>query len=92
MAGFFDAAFAAPGLKGYAKRLFERDAGGEDGFSMKGGLKDIGLVLSEARQAGCPVELAEVIESKMREAIEQGMAGMDWSAIQEISRRRAGLE
>ena len=92
MAGFFDATFAAPGLKGYAERLFERDAGGEGGFSMRGGLKDIGLILEEARRAGCPIELADVIEGKMREAIEQGMASMDWSAIQEISRRRAGLD
>lgn len=92
MAGFFDGVFAAPGIKGYARRMFERSAEGEDGFSMKGGLKDVSLILGEARRAGCPLELADVIEGKMREAIEQGMEGKDWSAIQEISRRRAGLE
>jgi 3-hydroxyisobutyrate dehydrogenase-like beta-hydroxyacid dehydrogenase len=54
-------------------------------------MKDVGLMLDEAGRAGCRIELGEVIADKMREALESGMQGLDWSSIQEISRRRAGL-
>jgi 3-hydroxyisobutyrate dehydrogenase-like beta-hydroxyacid dehydrogenase len=91
MAGIFDQMFAQPGLKQYAARLFQRNTDGREGFAMTAGAKDIGLVLDAAREVGCPLELGEIIQVKMREALAQGMANMDWSAIQEISRRRAGL-
>ncbi len=91
MAEIFDQAFAHPGLKQYAARLFERNTDGREGFAMTAGAKDVGLILDAAREAHCPIELAEIIQAKMRDALEQGMSNADWSAIQEISRQRAGL-
>jgi len=91
MAQIFDQTFAHPGLKKYAARLFERNTDGREGFAMTAGAKDVGLILDAAHEAHCPIELAEVIQAKIRDALEQGMSNADWSAIQEISRQRAGL-
>jgi 3-hydroxyisobutyrate dehydrogenase-like beta-hydroxyacid dehydrogenase len=91
MGGFFDRWFAHPGLQGYAKRLLERSIDGTGGFSVKGGLKDVGLMLETAKDADCPLDLATIIQSKMQECLTQGLQDADWSAIQQITRARAGL-
>ncbi len=91
MAQFFERSFANPGLKGYARKLLDRDIDGTGGFSMRGGLKDVGLMLDAANRAGCPLDLAVVIQSKMQECIAGGLEDADWSAIQEATRAHAGL-
>ncbi len=91
LARFLDLTFAVPALKQYAARLFERNTDGAGGFAMTAGRKDVGLIRAAARAARCPVDIADVVAGKMDEAIDQGMATADWSAIQEIGRRRAGL-
>lgn len=89
---FFQQAFALPGLKAYAERLHRRESAGDAGFAMTAGLKDVTLIREAARAAHCPVDIADAIAGKMEEAITLGMGDRDWSAIQEITRRRAGLE
>jgi 3-hydroxyisobutyrate dehydrogenase-like beta-hydroxyacid dehydrogenase len=91
MGDFFDRCFAHPGLKGYAQRLLEHKIDGAGGFSLRGGLKDVNLMLGAAKEAGCPLDLATIIAGKMKEGIAQGLQDADWSAIEEITRRRAGL-
>lgn len=91
MAGFFDKAYALPGLKGYAKRLLEHSIDGTGGFSMRGGLKDVNLMLDAAKAADCPLDLATIIQGKMQECIAHGLKDADWSAIQQVTRTRAGL-
>jgi 3-hydroxyisobutyrate dehydrogenase-like beta-hydroxyacid dehydrogenase len=91
-AGFLKQIFAVPAIKQYAERLAVRNTDGHGGFAMSAGMKDVGLMLDEAHRASCRIELGEVIADKMREALELGMQDMDWSSIQEISRRRAGLD
>ena len=91
MAEFFENALAHPGLKSYARRLLHRDVDGAGGFSMRGGLKDIRLMREAAHRVACPLDLAQVIESKMTECIAGGMGDADWSAIQEATRARAHL-
>jgi 3-hydroxyisobutyrate dehydrogenase-like beta-hydroxyacid dehydrogenase len=88
---FFEQVFAAPGLKGYAERLARRETSGDSGFAMTAGFKDVNLIRDAARAAHCPVEIADAVASKMEEAIALGMGSLDWSATQEITRRRAGL-
>jgi len=92
MTQFFERSFAHPGLKGYARRMMERTIDGAGGFSMRGGLKDVSLMLDAANRAECPLDLAEAIQGKMQESIARGLADADWSAIQEVTRARAGLE
>jgi 3-hydroxyisobutyrate dehydrogenase-like beta-hydroxyacid dehydrogenase len=91
MTQFFERCFAHPGLKGYARRLMDQNIDGTGGFSLRGGLKDIRLMLDTANRVACPLDLANVIEGKMLECIERGLSDADWSAILEATRARAGL-
>jgi 3-hydroxyisobutyrate dehydrogenase-like beta-hydroxyacid dehydrogenase len=91
MGQIFDRSFALPGLKGYAHRMKEREFDGEGGFSTRGGLKDVRLMLDAGKRVGCPLDVATVIEGKLAECVERGLADADWSAVQEVTRARAGL-
>lgn len=88
---FYQVAFAHPALKMYANKLQARDFDGPAGFSMKGGLKDVRLMLATAERAGAPLEIARIVERKMQAALDAGMQDRDWSAFSEITRREAGL-
>lgn len=89
---FFLTAFAHPALRTYVNKLQARDFDGPAGFSMKGGLKDVRLMLATAEQAGAPLEIGEIVERKLQEALESGMQDRDWSAFSEITRQEAGLK
>lgn len=91
MTQFFERSFAHPGLKGYARKLMDQNIEGTGGFSLRGGLKDVRLMLDAANRMACPLDLATLIESKMLECLERGLGDADWSAIQEVTRARAGL-
>jgi len=91
LAGFFAQIFAHPGFKDYAARMNQRQGDGANGFAMTAGLKDVRLIRDAAAKVHCPVDIADVVASKMEEAVAKGMGGQDWSAVQEISRLRAGL-
>jgi 3-hydroxyisobutyrate dehydrogenase-like beta-hydroxyacid dehydrogenase len=91
MGQIFDRSFALPGLKGYARRMKEREFDGEGGFSTRGGLKDIRLMLDAGKRVGCPLDIATVIEGKLAECLERGLADADWSVVQDVTRARAGL-
>jgi 3-hydroxyisobutyrate dehydrogenase-like beta-hydroxyacid dehydrogenase len=86
--GFFQMMLAHPGLKAYAARIAERDFR-DVGFELAGGLKDGNLILDAARAVGVPLGHAEVVCDKFREAVASGMGSEDWSAVTEITRRRA---
>jgi 3-hydroxyisobutyrate dehydrogenase-like beta-hydroxyacid dehydrogenase len=92
LAEFFENALAHPAFKNYVRRLLNRDTAGAGGFSMRGGLKDVRLMLGAAKSADCPLDLAQVIEGKMVECITRGLGDADWSAIQEATRARAHLD
>jgi 3-hydroxyisobutyrate dehydrogenase-like beta-hydroxyacid dehydrogenase len=83
--------FAPPGAKMYVEKLRARDFGGRGGFVMKGGLKDVRLMLATAERNGVQLETGNIVERKLRKGIEAGMEDADWSAFYEITRREAGL-
>jgi 3-hydroxyisobutyrate dehydrogenase-like beta-hydroxyacid dehydrogenase len=58
---------------------------------MTGARKDLALMLDAAASVQCPIDIANVIADKIDAALAQDMANFDWSAIQEITRQRAGL-
>ncbi len=91
MGQIFERSFALPGLKGYARRMKDREFSGEGGFSTRGGLKDVRLMLEAGKRVGCPLDIATVIEGKLVECLDRGLADVDWSAVQEVTRARAGL-
>lgn len=93
LAGFFATKFYAhPALKMYAQKIQTRDFQGDAGFAMSGGLKDVRLMIEAAKDKGVDLDFAKIIEGKMMEAINKGMAGKDWSAIYEVTRDRAGMK
>jgi 3-hydroxyisobutyrate dehydrogenase-like beta-hydroxyacid dehydrogenase len=87
---FYQTVLAHPGLKQYAGTILERNfpAGG---FAMTGGLKDVKLMLDAASQSDAPLKIGEIIATKMKTAIAEGMGERDWAAIYDITRREAGL-
>lgn len=89
---FFEQSFALPVLKGYASRMGKREFDGKDGFAMTAGRKDLALMRDAAASVECPLDMADVILEKMDEAIENGLGHLDWSATQQITRIRAGLQ
>lgn len=91
MAQFFQRAFAHPGLLGYASRMKDQVIEGEGGFSMRGGLKDVRLMLDAAKRVDCPLDIAVLLEGKLAESVENGLGDADWSAVQRVTRARAGL-
>lgn len=85
------ALFAHPALKMYAEKLRSRDFGGRGGFVMKGGLKDVTLMLSTAAAVGAKLEIGEIAQRKLQTGVDTGMEETDWSAIYEITRKESGL-
>ena len=83
--------YAHPAPKMYAEKLRTRDFGGRGGFVMKGGLKDVRLMLSTADANGTPMEIGNIVERHLMKGIEAGMEEADWSAFYEITRHEAGL-
>jgi 3-hydroxyisobutyrate dehydrogenase-like beta-hydroxyacid dehydrogenase len=90
MLAFFRAVIAHPGLQAYAAQIRARDFG-DAGFELKGGLKDVELILQAATVAGVPLPHATVVRQKFQEAIGAGLAAMDWSAVTEVTRAHADL-
>lgn len=92
LAAFLDACFASPEIKAYVARLDARESSASNGFAMTAGLKDIKLMREAAASVHCRLDIADTIADKMEQAIALGMGGLDWSAVQEISRVRSGLD
>lgn len=88
---FFNDAFAHPALKTYAAKLIDRKFDSEGGFGMKGGLKDVRMMLAASQGAGVAFDIGRVVERKMLRAIDAGMEQADWSAFSEITRIESGL-
>lgn len=91
LAFFFEKALPAPALSVYVEKLFQRNTKSDEGFTMTGGRKDLTLMLQAAAGVHCPFDIANIIVNKMDSALAQGMQDSDWSATQEITRQRAGL-
>src|SRR5208282_3903272 len=60
-------------------------------FFLRLGLKDAGLVLDAAQEAGAHMPLAELVRDNMLAASAQGMSEWDWTAAAEIAMQKAGL-
>ena len=50
-----------------------------------------GVEGSASADQGVDFAIGKIIKEKMAEALEDGMESKDWSAIHEITRKRAGL-
>jgi len=88
---FLQDAMGHPAFKMYAGKLRARDFSGKAGFAMTAGLKDVTLMLKASGQIGVPIEVGQIVKTKMEAAIKAGMGERDWSSIYEITRKNAGL-
>lgn len=90
VAGIISSLFAHPGLQAYAAKIAARDFS-DAGFELSGGLKDAELIVGAATAVGMRLPHAEIVRDKFDEAVRAGMRQLDWSAITELTRARAGL-
>lgn len=82
--------FGCPLYEGYGRQI--NDRGWETPlFKLSLGLKDMRLARRTAEDAGVRMRLAEVLEERLREAVEHGRGSMDWTAIAAEVREEAGL-
>lgn len=82
--------WAQPVMQGYATRIWRRDFG-DLGFDLRGGLKDLTLMVDAAKELGVRWDFAEVVQRKMARGVAMGLGDKDWSAVYEVTRAEAGL-
>lgn len=86
----FQMMWAQPVLQGYATRIWRREFD-DVGFDLKGGLKDVTLMVNAAKEQGVRWDFAEAIQRKMSRGVEMGLGASDWSSTYEVTRVEAGL-
>lgn len=82
--------FASPVFKTYAGIIADR-AYEPPAFKLPLGLKDANLALAAGQATQTPLPLASLVRDHFLEALAQGGANKDWSALAEVSARKAGL-
>jgi 3-hydroxyisobutyrate dehydrogenase-like beta-hydroxyacid dehydrogenase len=81
--------FAAPVYKNYGTIIAERNYE-TVGAKLTLGLKDVRLALAAGDSANVPLPLASLLRDTLLESVAHGDGSRDWSALAEVSRRRAG--
>jgi 3-hydroxyisobutyrate dehydrogenase-like beta-hydroxyacid dehydrogenase len=83
--------FNVPVYRGYgdmiAKQQYE-----PPGFDLVLGMKDVRLALMAGEEANVPLPFASALRDSFMDAIANGDAHKDWSAIARVAARRAGLQ
>lgn len=82
--------WANPTMQGYATRIWQRDFD-DLGFDLRGGLKDLTLMVDAAKEQGVRWDFAEAVQRKMTRGVEMGLGQKDWSSVYEVTRAEAGL-
>ena len=80
--------FAAPIYKNYGAQILEERF--EPGFRLVLGLKDVRLALAAGEAAHAPLPFASALRDTLIEAVAAGDGERDWTALANVTRRRAG--
>jgi 3-hydroxyisobutyrate dehydrogenase-like beta-hydroxyacid dehydrogenase len=83
--------FNVPVYQGYGRAIGHQQYV-PPGFDLVLGMKDVGLALKAGEQANVPLPFASVLRDAFIDAIANGDADKDWSAIARVAARKAGLE
>jgi 3-hydroxyisobutyrate dehydrogenase-like beta-hydroxyacid dehydrogenase len=83
--------FNVPVYRGYGDMIGKRQYE-PAGFDLVLGLKDVHLALAAGEEVSVPLPFASVLRDTFLDAIANGDAKKDWSAIARVAARRAGLE
>jgi 3-hydroxyisobutyrate dehydrogenase-like beta-hydroxyacid dehydrogenase len=81
--------FSAPVYKNYGAMIAAQRYE-PAGFKLALGLKDVRLALEAGEAVHAPLPFASVMRDNLLDAIAHGQSELDWSALAEVSRRRAG--
>jgi 3-hydroxyisobutyrate dehydrogenase-like beta-hydroxyacid dehydrogenase len=82
--------FGSPVYQNYGKTIAEQKYE-PSGFDLKLGLKDIRQVLEFAQDLPSPMPLASLLRDHFLSGIANGQESMDWSSIERVVARGAGL-
>lgn len=83
--------FNVPVYQGYGRAIGGRQYV-PPGFDLVLGMKDVNLALKAGEQANVPLPFASVLRDAFLDAIANGDADKDWSAIARVAARKAGLD
>lgn len=77
--------YASPTYQTYSKIIAEKRYE-PAAFTIKLGLKDMNLVLGQAKEAGQSMPLAELLQKNMQQIVDEGRDQLDWSAVSEAAK------
>jgi 3-hydroxyisobutyrate dehydrogenase-like beta-hydroxyacid dehydrogenase len=83
--------FNVPVYQGYGRAIGQRQYV-PPGFDLVLGMKDVSLALKAGEQANVPLPFASVLRDAFIDAMANGDADKDWSAIARVAARKAGLQ
>jgi 3-hydroxyisobutyrate dehydrogenase-like beta-hydroxyacid dehydrogenase len=83
--------WGSPVYRNYGKLIVDRHFE-NGGFGLALGLKDVRLALELADAVGAPMPIASLVRDNLLSAVANGQAHMDWSSIELVSARNAGLD
>jgi 3-hydroxyisobutyrate dehydrogenase-like beta-hydroxyacid dehydrogenase len=83
--------FAGAVFEGYGA-LIAQHRYSPPGFALRLGYKDARLALAASDDAAVPMPIAAVLRDSFLDALAHGDADLDWSAIAEVTARRAQLD
>ena len=83
--------FAAPAYKVYGPKIAERETEGA-GFTLRLGLKDVGLALKAGEPNHVPWPVASVLRDNLLDAVALGEGESDLAALGVRAIRRSGQE
>lgn len=85
--------YSHPGILAYEARVRDRnyDKPAGEGFGVEGGLKDVNAMIHAGEEVGVSLPFCEAIREQYASTIENGMKDMDWSAVGDAERIKAGL-
>jgi len=72
--------FSSPVYQNYSKLILNKNFDNA-GFTVKLGLKDVELILEQAKQVGENLPLARLLQKNMKSLIQIGKSDIDWCAI-----------
>jgi 3-hydroxyisobutyrate dehydrogenase-like beta-hydroxyacid dehydrogenase len=78
-----------PAMREYMERIETRNYG-DAGFTVDAGLKDVGLILDAATEAGVRLRVGDIVRERLLGAQARGMNGQDWCCFTEMTRIESG--
>jgi 3-hydroxyisobutyrate dehydrogenase-like beta-hydroxyacid dehydrogenase len=83
--------WGSPVYKNYGQTIVDRRFDTGDGFGLRLGLKDVRQVVELAQDVAAPMPIASLIRDHLLSAVAHGQESLDWSSLELVLARAAGL-